>query len=122
MPTRIAQTSELIPEELAKKSWIYCAYKSKKDLIRPTRGNVVMFTDTQFNTLVEEICSNVVCTAFEDVEYESDPMHPSDKKYSNVTKKEYMLMKIRFRQLQNMSRVKGVLLVTCVVQRQHYSH
>ena len=45
---------------------------------------MIVFTDEQVGTIVEEICGEAVCSNFEDVECGPDHLHPiSDDKYSS---------------------------------------
>ena len=76
----VVQAWDLIPEELARKSWTTCGYKSEKHLTYSNEGTMVVFTDDQVGTMVEEIRGNAVHSNFEDVKCGPDPMHPSDDK------------------------------------------
>jgi len=44
---------------------------------------MVVFTDEQVGTMVEDICGEAVRSDFEDVECRPDPMHPSDNECSS---------------------------------------
>ena len=58
-------------------------YKSDKDLSCSNEATMVVFTDKDVGTMVEEICGEAVCSNFEDVECGQDPMHPSDEECSS---------------------------------------
>jgi hypothetical protein len=83
LATWIVRAWDLIPEELVRKSWTACGYKSEKNLSCSNGGTMVVFTDEQVGTMVEEICGEAVRTNFEDVECGPDPMHPSDEECSS---------------------------------------
>ena len=83
LATWIVKAWDLIPEELVRKSWTACGYKSEKNLSCSNGGTMVVFTDEQVGTMVEEICGEAVRTNFEDVECGPDPMHPSDEECSS---------------------------------------
>ena len=109
---------------------------------------MVVFTDEQVGTMVEEICGEAVRSNFEDVECGPDPMHPSDKERSSdededssdddeieelyvdlappartrlqdVERMEVVLS-IQLRQLEHECRITGVPLATSVVCRQYH--
>ena len=45
---------------------------------------MVVFTNDQVGSTVEEVCGEVVHTNFEETGYGPDPMHPSDNECSSV--------------------------------------
>ena len=83
LATWVVKAWDLIPEELVRKSWTACGYKSEKDLSCSNEATMVVFTDKDVGTMVEEICGEAVRSNFEDVECGQDPMHPSDEECSS---------------------------------------
>jgi len=67
LATWIVKAWDLIPEELVRKSWTACGYKSEKHRSCPNGGTMVVFTDKQVGMMVEELCGEVVRSDFEDV-------------------------------------------------------
>ena len=67
-----------------RKSWTACGYKSEKDLSCSNEGTMVVFSDEQVGSMVEDICGEAVRANFEDVECGPDPIHPSDIECSSI--------------------------------------
>ena len=55
----------------------------RKNLSCSNGGTIVVFTDEQVGTIVEEICGEAARSNFEDVVCGPDPMHPSDEECSS---------------------------------------
>ena len=58
LPTWVVDAWDLISEKLVKKSWTACGDKSEKDTSRSNGGNVVVFSNEQVGSVVEEICGD----------------------------------------------------------------
>jgi len=84
LSTWVVKAWDLIPEELVRKSWTACGYKSEKDLNCSNEGTMVVFSDEQVGSMVEDICGEAVRANFEDAECGPDPMHPSDIECSSI--------------------------------------
>ena len=83
LSTWVVKAWSMIPEELVRRSWTACGYKSEQDLICSNEGTMVVYDDKQVGAMVEEICGANVRTNFEDVECGPDPFHPSDDECSS---------------------------------------
>ena len=67
-----------------RKSWTARGYKSEKDLSCSNEGTMIVFSDEQVGSMVEDMCSEAVHTNFEDAECVPDPMHPHDTECSSI--------------------------------------
>ena len=55
----------MIPEELVRRSWTACGYKSEQDLASSNNeGTMVVYDDREVGTMGEEICGANVRTNF----------------------------------------------------------
>ena len=84
LATWVVKAWDLIPEELVRKSWTACGYKSEKDLSCSNEGTMVILYEEHVDPMVEDICGEVVRTNFEDAGCGTDPMHPSDTECSSI--------------------------------------
>ena len=84
LSTWVVKALDMIPEELVRKSWTACGYKSEKDLSCSNYGTMVVFSDEQVGSMVEDICGEAVRANFEDAECWPDPIHPSDTECSSI--------------------------------------
>ena len=84
LSTWVVKVWDLIPEELVRISWTLCGYKSEKDLSCSNEGTMVVFSNEQVGSMVEDIYGEAVRTNFEDAEYGPDPMHPTDTECSSI--------------------------------------
>ena len=73
----------MIPEELVRRSWTACGYKSEQDLASSNEGAILVYDNREVGTMVEEICGADVRTNFEGAECGPDPFHPSDDECSS---------------------------------------
>jgi hypothetical protein len=83
LATWIVEAWAKIPEELVKRSWTACGYKAQQDLTPSNEGAMVVYTDEEVGTMVEEICGEEVRTNFEDPECGQEPAFPSDDESSS---------------------------------------
>ena len=123
-----------------RKSWTARDYKSEKDLSCSNEGTMVVFSDEQVGSMVEDICGEAVRANFEDAECGPDPMHPSDIECSSIedgdssdddeikelfaeqvlpAKARVRDLQIRLHQLYHKLRITGMPLTTFVARRQH---
>ena len=84
LSTWVVKACGLIPEELVRKPWTMCGYKSEKDLSCSNEGSTVVLSNEQVNSMVGDICGEAVRTHFEDAECGPGPMHQSDIRCSSA--------------------------------------
>ena len=81
LATWTVEAWEKVPEELVRKSFTVCGYKTKEEIANANRSSsdIVTYEKEQLRKLVEEVAGSEALTLYDDPENEAEDEFPEDE-------------------------------------------